>query len=221
MAHKVRRPRGFTIIELMIVVAIIGIVSSLAGVGILYGNARAKLSNSVFEVSAMVSAAQMRAMASGKPNYLVFYQTSAGAFGIAHVERDETATPPAWSAVDAGNLATAGGVVLNQVALSTTKALSLGTVTSFTALPAPFAAVPMTAPGSSGLLGACSFCISATNGNLGALRFTQDGRVTVGSGSADTPGAAFVLNGQAGGEKSRSKLIAVVLPSGTLKVVDL
>ncbi|HVG57098.1 MAG TPA: prepilin-type N-terminal cleavage/methylation domain-containing protein [Hyalangium sp.] len=72
MSIRSRLRRGFTLIEVMTAVVILIILMALA-VGVLSGAGKARMNNAVFDVAAMISAAQMRAVSSGTPHYILIH----------------------------------------------------------------------------------------------------------------------------------------------------
>lgn len=60
----------------MVATAILIILTAMA-VGVLSGAGRARMNNSVFEVAALVNAAQLRAVSSGVPHYLLIHRPPA------------------------------------------------------------------------------------------------------------------------------------------------
>lgn len=211
--RRLRSRAGFTLIEAMIVVAIVGVLATLAGTALLYGTRRARLQNAAFEIQSMFSVAQMRAASSGYPNYVIFYDTGSKV-GVAQLERTDSANLD-WTSVNPANLE-AQGARLNNFDLSSTN-VNLITPSSWGAsLPAPFASVPIAASGS-GLIGACTFCVAATGGTLGALKFLPNGTMEIATGGDFLSGGAVGLQVSEGGI-TRTRIIAVTAPVGTVRV---
>jgi prepilin-type N-terminal cleavage/methylation domain-containing protein len=207
-----RRPpfrQGFTLIEAVIVVGIISLTAAMAGTAMIYGTGRAALNNAAFEISALVSIAQMRAANTGRPHYIAFLPND-----IVLVD-DATKFDTTF---DATKPAEMGGTVVERVRLNA----PIGYVPiSFTGtrLPQPFSTVPIAASGSAGLLVACSNCISGTNGARAVLRVGSDGMVAMETGkSVSAPGIAISIGSIKTGEVDRRKLLVISTPMGAVKL---
>jgi prepilin-type N-terminal cleavage/methylation domain-containing protein len=72
LSIRSRLRRGFTLIEVMTAVAILIILMALA-VGVLSGAGKARMNNAVFDLASLVSAAQLRAVSSGVPHYILIH----------------------------------------------------------------------------------------------------------------------------------------------------
>ena len=221
-----------TLLELMVVIAIAGILATMAVVELFYGTGRARLNNATWEIAALSSAAQMRAAGRGFPNYVVFYE-SVGETGVLHFERDERAgiVDPAWSAVDPTNPGTfaAGGVPVRvHERIRFTGAWGRGGMHfeslagfSLAARP-PYWAIPTMPAGASGLMAACSFCQAGANGSvIGAIRYAPDGTASVVTGpeAARLAGGAVALATDRPNEAGHPRLIAFSVPTGAVNVI--
>lgn len=109
MLARIRHRRGFTLIELMTAVAIIAVLAALSVTAMSYGVGRARMNNAMFDVAAMISAGQLRAISSGVPNYVVIHQENnngvLGRIRISLLERPAEAQPPIlnWNGLDLTN----------------------------------------------------------------------------------------------------------------------
>ncbi|SEU24887.1 hypothetical protein SAMN05443639_111148 [Stigmatella erecta] len=74
-------------IEVLTVVAILGLLAALASTAIFYGMGRARMSNTLFDISAMMSVAQLRAISHGTPHYVIFHRNEQGRLRASLVER--------------------------------------------------------------------------------------------------------------------------------------
>ena len=214
------RTRGFTLIEMMVTIAIAAILAALATVGLLYGTGRARLNNGVYSVSSFATIAQMRARARGTFEYLVFFQKDTK-FGAYLVERQDALTD--WSTVSAADPgATDGNTVVDKIDLSSAGGFDFSPIatTSFGAtLPAPFSAIALApAAGTGSLQTGCTFCIgSGDGGTLGVIQFGPDGLASDVTG-ANASGGAVALAVSHNGEAPVPKVIALSTPGGVIKV---
>ncbi|ADO69056.1 uncharacterized protein STAUR_1252 [Stigmatella aurantiaca DW4/3-1] len=74
-------------IEVLTVVAILGVMAALASTAIFYGMGRARVSNTLFDLSALISVGQLRAISHGTPHYLVIYRLNQTRLRASLVER--------------------------------------------------------------------------------------------------------------------------------------
>lgn len=72
-AKRERRPGGFTLIEAMIVVAVLGVTTALAMVAYDSVGQRGALQNAAFDLQGVLSTARTRASSAGYPVWVVFY----------------------------------------------------------------------------------------------------------------------------------------------------
>ncbi|MDY7227649.1 pilus assembly FimT family protein [Hyalangium rubrum] len=111
MLARTRLRRGFTLLELMTAVAIIAILAGLSFTAMSYGTGRARVNNAMFDVAAIFSAAQLRAMSNGVPHLVVLSQdptppdpSEPRHVRITLLERPDTATPTiddaGWNTLD-------------------------------------------------------------------------------------------------------------------------
>lgn len=228
---------GFTLIEAMIVVAIIGVVTSLAGIALSYGMGRARLKNASFEITALTSAAQIRANSTGVPNYIVFYQGTTE-FGVMHLQGSTEPDLATWGSVDVDKLYGAtsnntqlpvvGWQLIDQLVLSRSGSIAFAPLSGFSSSTtftqavtnSPFRTVNLTAPGGNGLGAACNFCVAASGGWIGALRFSPDGTMRASPNNPALTSALLGIQINRPDESLNPKLFAFGLPSGLVKVFD-
>ena len=216
-----RRPDGFTLIEAMIVVAIIGVITSLAGAALVYGMDRARLKNALFEVSAVATAAQIRSSSSGVPNYMVFYESGSD-FGVLIIQKDDPEPIVSeWEALDVDALP-AGWRQVDRLVLSQSERLVFAALSDFTVatVKPPFPTPSLTATGASGLRSACNFCVAAPGGALGALRFSSDGTMRPSPANAALTSALVGLRVSGDSTTPNSKLFAFAIPAGLVRIFD-
>ena len=208
-----RAQKGFTLIELMIVVAIIAV---LAGMMIsLMPNAtrRARLNGSTMDVMTQLMAARQQAQARGRDVVVAIVQGAnvAQCVGgmadtncvryVVFEDTDSTFSNTTVATFDPASPSADGGLkVIEQGTLDRFVAMGLGDLT-YTAPAAPYASLP--APDAGG----CSFCAVA---GRGYVRFTADGTAFV-----ETPASAAgaTLFFTTGGQKE-TRGIAVTMPTG-------
>jgi prepilin-type N-terminal cleavage/methylation domain-containing protein len=214
------RPAGFTLVETLIVVAIVGILAALAGLAVFHGTTRVRVSNAAFEVGALYTAAQMRATSMGVPHYVVFHDDGSE-FGVYLLERADALGPFNWAREDVLSPASVGGVRHEQLRLSNEGGLGFLDMGAprreLLALPAPFSAIALTPSGSGRLLGGCTFCTEGTGGTRGVLRFSPDGTVRVMTGGTDA-GGVIAFAPESGGDPSSPRWVVIAAPAGAIRV---
>jgi prepilin-type N-terminal cleavage/methylation domain-containing protein len=215
------RARGITLIELLVGVAIIGILATLAGTAVLHGTARARVSNAAFEVGALYAAAQLRATSRGVPHYVVFHDDGTD-FGVYLLERPDALGPYDWAAADVVDAVQVQGTRVEHLRLSSERGLGFMDLDAPPLqprpLPAPFSSIPLTAAGRGGLLGGCSFCTTGTGGTRGVLRFSPDGTVRVVTGSIETGGAIAFAPDTRGGQSGAPRVVVIASPAGAVRI---
>lgn len=215
------RSAGFTLVETLVVVAILGILATLAGLAVFHGTTRVRVSNAAFEVGALYTAAQMRATSMGVPHYVVFHDDGSD-FGVYLLERADALGAYNWASEDVLNTASVGGIRHEQLRLSNEGGLGFLNLSAprseFRALPAPFSAIPLTPSGSGRLLGGCTFCTAGTGGARGVIRFSPDGTVRVMTGPTDAGGVIAFAPESSGGQSSPPRWVVIAAPAGAIRV---
>lgn len=214
---------GFTLIEVMIVVALIGLLAALAGPAMIYGTRRARANNAIFESTSLTTVAQMRATSAGVPQYVIWYSGKLGS-GVVLLERADPA--PTWASVDltsrAGLTTSLGGRIIDHTAFEDGVVylpLDPPPVPSMVGgFPAPFTAIPIAAAGAGDLLEACTFCTAASGGSLGALRFHPNGSATMATAANASGGALALGNLQGTNTGPTTKVLAISVPSGMVRI---
>lgn len=86
----------------MTVVVIVLVLAALAGLLGVYGLGRARMNTAVFDLAALISRSQLRAMSRGAPHYLFIHQTADGRLRVQLLERpDSPALSPAqWASLN-------------------------------------------------------------------------------------------------------------------------
>jgi prepilin-type N-terminal cleavage/methylation domain-containing protein len=100
MIHRLTLRRGFTLVEWMAAMAILAILASLSVTFMVYGGGRARVNNALFDLAALYSTAQLRALSHGVPHYIVLHQDAAGRIRAALLERPDARPTLAWNALD-------------------------------------------------------------------------------------------------------------------------
>jgi prepilin-type N-terminal cleavage/methylation domain-containing protein len=213
------RSAGFTLVETLVVVAILGVLATLAGVAVFHGTARVRVSNAAFEVGALYTAAQMRASSMGVPHYVVFHDDGTH-FGAYLLERPDSLGAYNWASDDVMDMAAVGGTRHDSLRLSNEGGLGfmhLG-ASDVTALPAPFTAIPLTPSGPDRLLGGCSFCTAGTGGARGVIRFSPNGTVQVLTGNAEAGGVIAFAPDSRSNQSGPPRRVVLAAPAGAIRV---
>jgi len=210
---------GFTLIEVLVAVAILGVLVTLAFMAVFHGTARVRVSNAAFEVGALYTAAQLRATSMGVPHYVVFHDDGTD-FGAYLLERPDALGAYNWAAEDVLDSTQVGGTRHEQLRLSRESGLGFVNLArpGLRPLPAPFASIPLTPSGTSRLLGGCSFCTEGTGGARGVIRFSPDGTVQLLTGSTELGGVIAFEPDSRGTSSGHPRLIVIAAPAGAIRV---
>jgi type II secretory pathway pseudopilin PulG len=84
----------------MTVVAIVAVLATLAVTLMVYGTGRARMNNTVFDMAAMMSTAQLSAMSRGSPHYVIIYRDPQGQIQSVLLERPDAPPQIDWTALD-------------------------------------------------------------------------------------------------------------------------
>jgi prepilin-type N-terminal cleavage/methylation domain-containing protein len=190
--------RGFTLIEMLTVVAIIAIMAALSVGGIEYMNKRAQFSSASAQLFGSLRRTQ--AEAAGRGDYTAFVIDTAGGryWGIETAPFD----------VSTFNPASPPGTLI--VADTLPSGSGFGPDGGFSGtVPWPFSGVPI----SSGASPFCSFCIS--NG-YGAIFFEPGGPIAFSPGGPDGGLQQFTMTGQYG-TATRTILVGIVAKTGAIE----
>jgi prepilin-type N-terminal cleavage/methylation domain-containing protein len=167
---RYRLRRGFTLIEVMTAVVIIIILAALSVSFMVYGMGKARMNNAVFDVTAMVNNAQLRAISRGSSHYIFLHQTPDNRLHMLLLERPIDSPEPNWAGLtlnqppevelafngfDAlGNPAVLNAIIRDQLVLGAGTGVDAGGLAFLDLdsnritkpLPAPFSAIPLTTP---------------------------------------------------------------------------
>ncbi len=174
-----RTSRGFTVIEAMVVLAIIGILAAVALPSLFRQRPRAHLAAATAELQSLVHGARQQALASGRDVWVIVFPEFVSTEGTGRVIVYEDGN------FDFAIPSSPGGMDLDRIVPGTPASASLSrVVTTFdlpagvtfgtdgagpSPLPAPLAGIDLTQ--------GCSFCGTLTD-HRGAIRFDSRGRAS-------------------------------------------
>ena len=199
----------------------------MAGPAFIYGTRKARANNAVFEATAAATAAQMRATSTGLPQYIVWYASDSGS-GFVTVQRPGAA--PAWDGLAVSD---DGWALAQQVAGASGRIFDVTEYelgvnfiplnpppvpSAVGGLPAPFSGITTVPAGAGKLTAACSFCVAAGGGEVGAIRFNPDGTAVIASQVSPTGGTIALGTQQAENTGTTANVIAFSTPSGMTRV---
>jgi prepilin-type N-terminal cleavage/methylation domain-containing protein len=221
----VRRPaRGFTLLEIMVVVAIVGVITYLAVASWRALHARTALSDAAMEIQSTLRQARQEALANGRDTAVLFYPQQVTGYGargrvISVLDGDggfmDGTNAAGWTFCVYDPVKQTSGPhskILNTQELP--RGVTFGPPTAAIGVDFPFTNVPL--PTATG----CTFCGAGLVS--GAIRFDMRGQATFYStcGAAlNAPnGASIALNSTADASASiRGSSIIMVLPSGLVR----
>jgi len=178
-----RHARGFTLLEMMVTVAVIGIVATMVVIGFGRQKPRARLSGAAVELQALLHEARQNALATGRVTAVMvfpaFQATSDFGTGRFVVYEDGAGTFfTAGGPVNFGAFVPDSGSVGPQSRIVTDMNLSREVAVgpsdgqgAAAVMAAPYGRVPITA--------ACTFCVA----NRGAIAFNSQGQASFYSGN--------------------------------------
>lgn len=193
-------PRGITLLEVMVVVAIVGILAALSVVTLQGMKQRASFGATVQDVEAAVRETRVQALARGTDTAFVVDTVNNRYWGV---ERNAAFDMSAFD--------------LSTATILLTGTLPEGTVFGPTAgygaaLPAPFNGVPT--PTAAG----CTFCTGTGTTGLGIMLFESGGPVRF-SGSPTDPGQQFTITATRD-NVTHTAAVAVIARSGVIQLFE-
>lgn len=219
--------RGFTMIEMMVVIAIIAVIAALATASIIRSRPRANLAGAAVDLQALLHGARQQALAAGDDVVVMVFPGYVGvgdSVGRVVVYRDGNHTlfddaaavnfddyAPATPAADSRS------EVLETLDLP--PAVRIGPANGMGAtavLPAPFAAIPVNLD--------CTFCAGTGAGRRGAVLFDSRGRATfyAANGAPLTVAGgslSLTIPGLAAGAANQVRTLAVSASTGAVRAV--
>jgi prepilin-type N-terminal cleavage/methylation domain-containing protein len=208
LTRRPNPPRGFTLIEMAVVLAVVVVIAAMAGVSIVRNRPRATLASATTDLQGLIHSARQIALASGHDVVVMLFPLRTGAGPRVVLYEDA-----AFDLLTGGGAVDFDGYDVDKPAgpadsrqafqvLDLPTELEVGPATGMGAagpLPAPLAAIDVTK--------ACSFCSADdTKNRRGAIRFDPRGMATFYSQDATQrpsgDGASFTLTNTVLGQRN-------------------
>ncbi len=209
-----KRQRGFTIIEAVVVLGIIGIISTLAITTFSGLPARARLSNDFLDLATSIRFCRARAMASGFDVYLMVNQKVQQLAIVEDTDanfQDTTLVDYPWDKdyseqrdYARGN----GDKLIRRIDFAGKVGVAAAGFPGNMKYPEPFSAIDVTKP--------CTFCgLAPAPTDVGAIQFHPEGHVDI-VGGGNGPGGALILQTFLGNtdDKPSRRALLVARPTG-------
>jgi prepilin-type N-terminal cleavage/methylation domain-containing protein len=213
---------GFTLLELLVTLAVAAVLASLSAYALSSTNTRARARNAALELSSLYSTAQARATARGVPHYVILHDDGHRA-GAWLLERAHAQGSLDWAGAPLSALREAGTHV-DSLSLDSVGLAFLPLDSPHVRprpLPGPFTSVPLASSGSRGLLAGCSFCTGESGNARGVIRFSPDGtvRLETGDPAAAAGGGVFaVIAGTEQSPQGPAQIVVLSVPAGAVRV---
>jgi prepilin-type N-terminal cleavage/methylation domain-containing protein len=216
-----RRAHGFTLLEVAVTMAIVGILAALAAIGMQRFKPRANLSSSASQLTALFNAARQNSLATGHDTVVMVFpqfQNPTGGTGRVVLYEDanynffSTTAIPNFSAFNPADPTVMGarGEILETLDLPLNVTVGLG----------GFAAPTLAAPYNLVAASACSFCASGGDGR-GAVVFNARGRAlfyTASGAALAAWGGTVALQGPA--DMPGYRLVIVTSTTGSVRAIN-
>lgn len=218
-----RVARGFTLIEMMLTVALIGILAALAWSSLSRQRPRHTLSGFFVELRALVHSARQNAFATGQRTLVLVFPNQGGGGGIGRIV--------VYQDGDASFFSSDAAVNFEGFAPSSPSAGANGRIVDVVDFPAHVTVGPPAGHGAGAVMAApfdgialdraCGFCAGAGPAARGAIAFEPTGAATFYAGNGaplDLPaGASLSLTAD---ELAEIRTLAVAAPTGALQTLS-